>query len=320
MKVIACAGRDDLATVYLAEMGDGKVVEFVESLQPPLTREEKWVTILSTLYGCPVKCPICDAGSCYRGKLTKQDMLAQLDFLVKRRYPSGSIPARKFKVQFARMGEPAYNTAVLDVLKELPSRYDAPALMPCISTIAPTGVESFFESLLAIKQELYPGRFQLQFSIHSTDSAERDWLIPTKKWDFARIARYGERFQQSGDRKITLNFALVRDVSVDADELLKYFNPDIFLIKITPLNPTHRAVSSKLATYIDPARQGESYQVVEKLRSCGYQVIVSIGETEENQIGSNCGQYVTRHLSNQTELENAYQYPLRHYQQRETVL
>jgi 23S rRNA (adenine2503-C2)-methyltransferase len=33
------------------------------------------------------------------------------------------------------------------------------------------------------------------------------------------------------------------------------------------------------------------------MRSAGYDVILSIGEVEENRIGSNCGQYVTRHLN-----------------------
>ena len=62
MQVVASAGRDDLARVYIARDDAGRYIEFVESLQPPWPREKKWVLIVSCLYGCPFACRICDAG------------------------------------------------------------------------------------------------------------------------------------------------------------------------------------------------------------------------------------------------------------------
>ena len=62
MKVVASAGRDDLAMVYIARNDAGQYIEFVESLQPPLPLEKKWVLIVSCLYGCPFSCRFCDAG------------------------------------------------------------------------------------------------------------------------------------------------------------------------------------------------------------------------------------------------------------------
>ena len=64
-----------------------------------------------------------------------------------------------------------------------------------------------------------------------------------RKWGFAEIARYGAEFYQPSDRKIALNFALVRDTPLDADILRAHFDPEKFLIKITPLNPTYAAES-----------------------------------------------------------------------------
>ncbi|MDO8723619.1 MAG: hypothetical protein Q7J31_15535, partial [Syntrophales bacterium] len=195
MKVLASTGREDVAMVYMAEIGPGKLVEFVESVQPPLPREKKWVLIVSTLFGCPVKCLMCDAGSYYEGKLSSEDIFAQIDFLVKKRFHSGNIPVDKFKIQFARMGEPSLNLNTLDVLEELPRRYNAASLIPSISTIAPVGADRFFYRLIEIKKNIYPGgRFQLQFSIHTTDEKLRDHLIPVKKWGFARLAEYGGEF------------------------------------------------------------------------------------------------------------------------------
>ncbi len=51
MKITAKAGKEDIATVFIAEMDNGKLVEFVESVQPPIPREKKWVLIVSILYG-----------------------------------------------------------------------------------------------------------------------------------------------------------------------------------------------------------------------------------------------------------------------------
>ena len=309
MKVVASAGKEEVAVVYIGELENGKLVECVESLQPPHSREEKWVLLVSTMFGCPIGCLMCDAGGYYEGKPTAEEIFEQIDFLVRKRYPDGNIPSRQFKIQFARMGEPALNPHLLQVLDELPTRYHAPGLMPSLSTVAPHGTEEFFERLLEIKNDKYRGgHFQFQFSLHTTDDGLRDRIIPAKKWGFEQIAEYGQRFYSEGDRKITLNFALARGMPVDEQVLLRHFSPQKFLIKVTPLNPTYRAIENQLSSYISAQHTGESYEIIQNLRDSGYQVIVSIGELEENLIGSNCGQYIRRHLLASKEIEDGYTY------------
>ena len=309
MKIFAVTGTPDVAEVFMADMGEGRMIEFVEALQPPYSRDERWILMISTLYGCPVKCLICDAGGGYRGKPTAEEILRQIDHMVYRWYPDGHVPASKFKIQFARMGEPALNMAVLDVLEQLPERYNAPGLMPSISTIAPHGTDAFFDGLLELKNRLYSNRrFQFQFSIHTTDVMLRDKLIPVRKWSFADMAAYGERFYRSGDRKITLNFALADGMPVEPDVMLRYFNPERYLVKITPVNPTCHAVQNGLSTHIDPYRPETGQAVAQSLTEAGYDVIVSIGEVEENEIGSNCGQYVLKYMESQRTLEDGYTY------------
>lgn len=306
MKVIGSTGQEDLAVVYIAETAEGKAVEFVEALQPPLPRDKKWVLIVSTLFGCPVRCSICDAGYYYRGKLSKEEIFAQLDYLVDSRFPNRRIDVEKFKIQFARMGDPSFNPNVLDVLRELPNRYDAPGLMPCLSSIAPRKTEGFFEQLLEIKKHLYPSRFQLQFSIHTTDDVNREQMMPVPKWSFSEMARYGERFFDPGGKKIALNFALEKDAPVEPSVLAGHFDPEFFVIKVTPLNPTYSAVQNKHISLIDPHSPSDARDLVCRLKSAGYDVIVSIGEAAENQLGSNCGQLVLNHLGAETALAEAY--------------
>ena len=311
MEVTALAGSDQIAMVYIADFGQGRAVEFVESIQPPLPREKKWVLMVSTLFGCPVKCLMCDAGGTYQGKLSCEEILAQIDYLVKKRFPGDFIPVEKFKIQFARMGEPSFNPSVLDVLTELPNRYHAAGLIPSLSTIAPRGVECFFERLLEIKERLYPnGNFQFQFSLHTTDDNLRDRLIPVKKWTFTEMAEYGNRFYKHSDRKITLNFALAKGMPIVPEILGRYFDPDKYVVKITPLNPTCEAVKNRLSSYLDPYEKKADHEIVRLLADWGYEVIVAIGEVEENQIGSNCGQYLLKYLNERTPVTNGYTYQL----------
>jgi len=242
-----------------------------------------------------VGCPICDAGGSYDGPLSSDDMLGQIDFLVAERFPGMPLPVSRLKVQFARMGDPAFNPDVLDVLRRLPARFDVPCLMPSISTIAPAGCERFFDGLAEVKRMFYPGgRFQLQFSIHTTDEEARRDLVPVKCWSFAEMGAFAERFMAPGDRKITLNFAPAVGYPLEPRELLEYFSPEHFLVKLTPINPTEAAARSGLEGLIDPATPAATDAIVESFRKAGFETILSIGELKENDIGSNCGMFVGR--------------------------
>ncbi len=308
MKIIAETFKSDLATVFVAEMQNKKYIEFVESTQPPLPREKKWVLIVSTLYGCPIGCSFCECGMYYNGKLSKEDIFAQIDYLVTRRFPDRVILVDKFKIQFARMGEPALNTAVLDVLDEFSTRYKAPNFLPSISTMAPESSDDFFERLLEIKKEKYDKSFQLQFSIHTTSETQRDKIIPVKKWSFDKMAEYADRFFTPGTKKITLNFAVFESAEIDNKILKNIFDPNKFIIKLTPINPTSTAKTNNIISEVFSSPS--MFNLVKSLEIDGFEVILSVGEPEENKIGSNCGQFITNYMQKVEKLENAYNYPL----------
>jgi 23S rRNA (adenine2503-C2)-methyltransferase len=293
MKVIQEIGLDTVAKVYIGTIGEHNI-EFVESIQHPLPREAKWVLVLSCLIGCPVKCLMCDAGQECHGILSKEEIFEQIDFMVLRRFPDGVIPVKKFKIQFTRMGEPVFNPAVLDVLEELPIRYKAPGLIPSFSTIGPKNDRGYLDKLTAIKNRLYAnGMFQMQFSIHTTDIERRDVLIPISKMSLTDIAQFGEKFFVQGDRKITLNFIVMEDYPIDSNVIAEHFDPEKFIVKLTPLNPTGTAQRNNLASTLDPYNEESVSDLVGSLTSAGFESLVSIGDVEENKIGSNCGQFVS---------------------------
>ena len=293
LKPIHHTGDTSLATVHVLQLPDGSRIECVESVQPPVPRSDKWVLIVSTLKGCPVNCPICDAGGSYRGRLTADEIMAQIDHLVRLHFPDGQPTTPKLKIQFARMGDPAFNDAVLDVLQRLPETWPRAGIMASISTVAPAGHEAFFTALADIKNTCYPpGNFQMQFSLHTTDEEQRRRLVPVKTWSFETMARWGAAFYREGDRKVTLNFAAARGFPLDPAALSAVFDPRYFLVKLTPVNPTHASRQAGIAGLIDPETPERNMDVVAAFEDAGYDVILSIGETRENQIGSNCGMYI----------------------------
>ena len=307
MRVIQQTKENLIANVYIAETDDGRSIEFVESTQPPQTINEKWVIILSTLFGCPVDCAFCDAGGDYRGKLSVEHLQFQVDYLVGKRFPGNKIDTDKFKIQFARMGEPSFNYNVIEFLRRIPELYDYRLFIPSLSTIGPAGTQKFFEELLDVKKRLFDKEFQLQFSIHSTDVEQRKKLIPVNTMSFDEIASYGERFFSPGGKKLTLNFAIGDSYIVEAETLRKYFDPEKFLIKVTPVNPTFKAQKNRINSLISPLKT--NHDILDNIRNAGYDILISIGELEENKIGSNCGQYVSQ-ARNQMDGEESYTYAL----------
>ncbi len=304
--------KEDLASVHVLSLGPGTrrtplLVEVVESVQPPIPRDRKWVVIVSTFAGCPVGCLMCDAAGKPGVPLGAEEILAQVEHVVRDRYPLGHLPQEKLKIQFARMGEPSLNPQVLTALRELPRRIRASGLLPSVSTVAPRGCWRFFEKLAQIKNSLYrPGSFQLQLSVHSTDQAARRHLIPIRTLDLSQMAKLGQHFHEHGDRKITLNFAASNEHPIEPGILAKYFDPDLFLVKLTPLNPTQSVRRSGLTSLLSARQPSSSAHLAAALESRGFQVIVSIGELEENQVGSNCGQFVTKLVNGRPSVREGY--------------
>ena len=93
---------------------------------------------------------------------------------------------------------------------------------------------------------------------------------------------------------MTLNFATPAGFPLDPSSLLENFSPEHFVVKLTPVNPTSSVVERGLTSRIDPLREESARTLVERFQSAGYTTILSIGELEENRIGSNCGMFVGR--------------------------
>lgn len=295
-EIAGIKGKSEVAWIYLlsSKKEEGVLVECVEALDPRYPVQDKWVIILSSQKGCPVKCRFCDAAFYFKGNLSREELLEQLEIII---FPhSGGddcLNSKKVKLHFARMGEPSMNPAVLEVMTEIPYIYPRVNFIPTIATIAPAGREEWFERLILIKNEYYPGgRFQLQFSMNSTDESYRDLLMPVKKWRAEGISQFAKKYFRKGDRKITLNYALAQETPFDCRRIIEIFDPEMFLIKLTPVNPTESSARAGLTTALkfDGHYPESLRKELERLEAAGFEVIISIGSLEEIVVGSNCGQ------------------------------
>lgn len=304
MKVLQISGKPELARVYVASLRNdpASLVEFVDACDPALGgRDKKWVIVVSSQLGCPVNCLMCDAGGGFKGNLSAAEMLGQVNTVVDQ---NGLDPkaCTKFKVQFARMGEPALNPQVITALRELSVLY--PGVIPCIATIGPKDSSRWFSQLLIIR-DLFRD-FQLQFSVNSTDESLRDAIMPHPKMSLSQLADYGKGFYRPGQRKAVLNFALQPRWPLDPADLQRRFDPRFFAVKLTPVNPTFTGKENRL----EFGRQRDEIliQMEDKARALearGFLVIRSVGNLEENEIGSNCGQAVKMFVKDRTEYEEA---------------
>lgn len=304
MNVIKTRSVPGLAELYLARVGPepGRMIEFVDTLEPGQPKSRKWVLMVSTQAGCAVGCALCDAGALgFWGNLSEEDILAQVRHCLAANPDLDPAAHPKFKIHFARMGEPTLNPAVLPALRGLPRLAGGPGLIPSLSTVAPDtpAAERFLEELRAVKDALYPGgRFQLQFSLHATDEESRAQIVPIRTWDMARIAAYGRAFRRPDDRKVTLNFAAPPGAGLRADAVAARFDPENFLIKLTPVNPT-RTADERGTTHVWMSPPGELRDFAGRLQERGFTVIVSPSLPEEIAAATSCGQLWSEELARQ---------------------
>jgi len=293
MRLLSSTGDPELAMVHVAEDNEGRRFEFVDSVQPPRPRSEKWVVIVSTMFGCPVGCRMCDAGGRPGGPIDAEGILWQVDAAVRQRFPSGRPETGMLKVQFARMGDPSLNPAVIEALDALPGRYPGTSVVASVSTVGLVGSRRFLRGLREVKDRRYgQGRFQLQFSVHSTNPVARRELIPARTMSLREMAAAGEAFRAPGDKRVTLNFCLIEGVPLDPAAVREAFDPEHFLVKLTPLNPTASSRRWGLRSVVGPGTESRADPIVAAFRAQGFETILSIGRYEENQIGSNCGLYL----------------------------
>jgi len=103
----------------------------------------------------------------------------------------------------------------------------------------------------------------------------------------SEIAELMEGIVPTG-RKITLNFALA-GYDIDPEILLRYFRPEWYVCKLTPMHQTARCMESGIKTEGDYTCPEPYEGVASRLREAGYDVLVFIASRDEDAGRITCG-------------------------------
>ncbi len=254
----------------------------------PLTK--KWVITISTQYGCSMGCNFCDVPKVGPGKnATFNDLIKQALTGIKLHPEVQS--TKRLNIHYARMGEPTWNPNVLDATKWLKTHIDPEyKIHPVVSTMMPRKNEwlkTFIHTWMRIKNRLLQGEAGLQLSINSTDETEREKMFNRNAHTLEGMSEIMEGIIPNG-RKITLNFAIA-NYEINPDTLLKYFDPQDFLIKLTPMHKTTEAIKNGIQTNGDYTTCYPYQADEESLKKAGYDVLVFIASEYEDLGLITCG-------------------------------
>jgi 23S rRNA (adenine2503-C2)-methyltransferase len=256
-----------------------------------LPLEDKWVITVSTQYGCSMNCSFCDVPRVGPGINTScKDLVNQVHTGLSL-HPEVTYTNR-LNIHFARMGEPTWNPNVLEATRQLINARDLGNfhLHPVVSTMMPKKnkwLREFIISWMHIKNYVLQGEAGLQLSINSTCEKERAEMFSGNACRLDEISQIMRGIIPVG-RKITLNFA-VADYQIDPSILLKYFHPDDYVIKLTPMHKTSACIDSNTLTKGDYTTYAPYEHYEKALVDAGYDVLVFIASKEEDEGRITCG-------------------------------
>lgn len=239
--------------VYAIKTNDGLLIETTDTFLPFYTkdairhkqnklknteigdRHERWMVGVSIMSGCPVRCRFCATGSMKKWRnLSAEEIRAQVRFIVNNNPSYHPHRAKEFKINYTRMGEPFLNIKeVRKAINLINAEYPEANIHHYISTIGIEGSDFSW-----IKDNI-----TLQLSLHSLDEDKRNWLIPYKHK--MGIEDLGE-VETKSYLKTTLNMTLVDNKDFDIGILKKFFPPEKFFVKLSPVNPNEVSEKNKL--------------------------------------------------------------------------
>lgn len=259
----------------------------------------KLVVTISTQKGCPMNCMFCDCPKVgFHGNLTRDEMAEEIVRAIK---ASGAKHTKRFNLHLARMGEPMFNYKNVDaLLTVLPYLIEgtglrADVIHPVLTTMLPKSIarekllDMLWDYCSYIKNFDYKGEAGLQFSINSTDDAQRDALFRGKSHSLADIALIADALPMPKGRKYTLNFPVTAKTILDPKRLSELFDKKKFIVKITPIHDTNEARANGIETSEGYYTYDVYKQFEQPLLEEGWDVIVFVPSKEEDEDRITCG-------------------------------
>ncbi len=244
--------------VYSLKFDDGYPIEVTDTFLPFETKDctfstnklkdykvgdrtERWMIGVSTMSGCSVGCKFCATAKLKKWRpLTASEIVQQVVFVLNKNPDMVDMFLRQgpkeFKINYTRMGEPFLNIKnIKEAIRRIDNLLDLWGIEVhhYISTIGVKGADYSW-----VKKNV-----TLQLSLHSLDEERRRELIPFKK--LVTIEELG-KIRTKSNLKTTVNLTLVDTEDFNITELQKWFDPEFFFIKLSPINPNEVSDSNNM--------------------------------------------------------------------------
>lgn len=234
---------------------------------------------ISTQVGCAMKCAFCLTGKMGLARnLTAGEIAAQVRLLARQ---LGLLGAR-FNIVLMGMGEPLHNYEQTMKALRILGDEEGLAVSPRRVTLSTVGVVPALERLA--EEPFMPN---LAISLHATNEAQRDLLVPlNRKYNIAEVIEACRRFPVTRRSRITFEYVMlggVNDSPADARRLVSLLNGIRAKVNVIPLNE---------AAGIPFGRPSEE-RVDEFVRILAERhVTVSVRKSRGRDIRAACGQLI----------------------------
>ena len=261
---------------------------------------EKWVVTLSTQYGCQMNCTFCDVPKVkWHGNASIEDLKQQLYSAISL-FPDTRYTER-LNIHYARMGEPIFNPAVFEFSRWLIANKrqvfsDTGLRIEVIHPVLTTSLPRMFGKLESrilewadIKNDLYNGQAGMQFSINTTNEEQRKKMFNGMSLTLEEFSLIADKMPEPVSRKYCLNFAFSTNFEIDAAKVRRLFDPEKFMVKITPIHNNNACRENGIETVggyetFAPYSRAES-----DLIAAGFDVLVFVPSIDEESSTVTCG-------------------------------
>lgn len=139
-----------------------------------------------------------------------------------------------------------------------------------------------------IKNDCFKGEAGLQLSINSTSDTERQNMFNGNSMTLSEISNLMDKMPAPVGRKYTLNFA-VAGYEINGAKLAKLFNPEHFIVKLTPMHKTSTAISNGIKTEGDYTTFYPYQEAEQSCKEAGFDTLVFIASEYEDLGRITCG-------------------------------
>ena len=190
---------------------------------------DRTVICCSVMSGCPVGCKFCGTGAKFVRNLTADEIVTQIELVLKDKNLIEDIneKCKKLQFMFMSMGEPMLNwDEVEKAIRILNKKFNNAQLL--LSTIGCDNDE-VFNKIIKLSKEI--DKVGLQFSIHKSNDDDRNKLIPFyNKMNLKKIRDAGIIWWKETGRHPFLNYCVdgTNNTEQDFKNLTLLFSPVVF--------------------------------------------------------------------------------------------